>query len=100
MGSRKQRARQVQSAAAGAAAGDDDQAAAAAAAGGKVSGLEYLVSWKELPLEQASWEAVEVCVVAAGFWCGHPPIHLGGWLSVEREGMACSSCRVCSLGTR
>lgn len=24
------------------------------------SGLEYLVSWKELPLDQASWEAEEV----------------------------------------
>lgn len=24
------------------------------------SGLEYLVSWKDLPLDQASWEAEEV----------------------------------------
>jgi hypothetical protein len=24
------------------------------------SGVEYLVSWKELPLDQASWEAAEV----------------------------------------
>jgi hypothetical protein len=30
------------------------------------SGVEYLVSWRELPLDQASWEAEEVRGAAAG----------------------------------
>lgn len=38
------------------------RAAAAAGLEGDAgrSGVEYLVSWKELPLDQASWEAAEV----------------------------------------
>jgi hypothetical protein len=47
----------------------------AAAAGGERSGVEYLVSWKELPLDQATWEAEEVrgtmaaAVTQSGFCC-------------------------------
>ena len=38
--------------------------------GGGLSGLEYLACWKELPLDQASWEAAEVGVGRGGWLCG------------------------------
>jgi hypothetical protein len=34
--------------------------AAGLCSGEERSGVEYLVSWKELPLDQATWEAQEV----------------------------------------
>ena len=40
-----------------------NKGAAAAADGGlEDEGLQYLVSWKELPLEQASWESAGVSI--------------------------------------